>query len=354
LEAYVDLTGIKVVAITDSDPIKVAEASREFQLPGFSAVEEMLDSTELDIACIVTPPAKHEEAVLRCAASGVHSLCEKPLALSLDACRRMIASCRENDVRLGYGASYRYLPALVVAREMIQRGDLGEILLLRESAVGGNGSGKRGTLPFTHYPKGGPGGAGMGLCDHGIHLIDAFSWLIDSSVTRVSGRGNISGELQRPEFAHLEYANGAIGELLYEDGTYSTDLPQEGIFACSSGWSVGVKRKGKSRAGAWDPHPGCIHVHGTRGSLRVFYYASGLFLRDDDGVREVRVEGRAVPANFSRQLEAFAEAIRTGAPTPVPGEVGLAACRTLLDIYASQGAVLPTSEAALASCKTET
>jgi predicted dehydrogenase len=69
---YENLTGIKVVAITDSNPIKVAEASREFQLPGFSTVEEMLESTELDIACIVTPPAEHEEPVFRCAASGVH------------------------------------------------------------------------------------------------------------------------------------------------------------------------------------------------------------------------------------------------------------------------------------------
>lgn len=336
LEAYQSLNGIEVVAVADTDPEKLADAAREHQLAGFSTIDEMLDAAALDIACVLTPPASHEESVRRCAAAKVHALCEKPLALSLDACERMIAVCREYGVRLCYGASYRYLPALVIARDMIQRGDVGQVLVLRECAVGGNGPSNRGTLGFAHYPKGGPGGSGMGLCDHGVHLIDAFSWLIGSSVTRAWGRGNIAGEEQRPEFAHLEYANGAIGELLYEDGTYSTDLPQEGIFAWSSGWNVGVERGIHSHPGAWQPNPGCIHVHGTRGSLRIFHYANALFYRDNTGVRQVQVPDHPFPANFSRQLEAFSEAIRGGGPTPVPGEVGLEACRTLLGVYARQ------------------
>ncbi len=58
----------------------------------------------------------------------------------------------------------------MTAREMILRGDIGDVLLLREYAVGGISAAKRETLGFAHYPKGGPGGSGMGLCDHGISL----------------------------------------------------------------------------------------------------------------------------------------------------------------------------------------
>jgi predicted dehydrogenase len=242
-------------------------------------------------------------------------------------------------VRLCYGASYRYLPALLVAREKIRRGDIGEILILREFAIGGRGDKHRGTLSYKHYPKGGPGGSGMGLCDHGVHLVDAFSWLVESPVISVSGRGNISGEIQLPEFLHLRYANGAIAELLYEDGTFSTDLPQEGVFGWGNGWSLGANTT-DSDAGSWQSHPGCIHIYGSEGSLRVFYYANTVFWRDARGVRQVRVPDEPFPENFSKQLDAFCAAIRENRETPVPGEIGLEAWRILQQVYSGSNSLV--------------
>jgi predicted dehydrogenase len=233
----------------------------------------------------------------------------------------------------------------MTARDMILAGELGEVLLLREYVVGGMRSATRETLGFAHYPEGGPGGSGMGLCDHGIHLLDTFPWLINSVRTAVWGRGNVSGARQGPEYVHIEYATGAIGQLLYEDGTYTTTLPHEGIFAWGGGWDVGDHGRGDALSGSWNPDPGCIHVHGTLGSLRIFYYANALFHRTHAGVRQVRVPDRPMPGNFAMQLEAFVEAIHSGGPTPVPGEVGLEASRTLLDIYARTGAST-SSEAA--------
>src|SRR5690606_27364285 len=117
----------------------------------------------------------------------------------------------------------------------------------KESVIGGSGVEHRQTLPPHHYPTGGMGGSGMGLVDHGVHLIDTFSWLMDSKVVLALGRGNITGEAQRPEYAHLEFQNGAIGQLLYEDGTYSTDLPAEGIFSGGASWGV----SGLTASGEW-------------------------------------------------------------------------------------------------------
>lgn len=332
--AYQGLRTIQVVAIADMDPRKAATASKECRVKAYGSVEEMLREEALDITCVLTPPAAHEQIVSVCAEAGVHVLCEKPLSLSVESCERMIRICRENEVRLCYGASYRYLPAMLAAREKIARGDIGEVLILRESAVGGSGVKHRGTLDYGHYPKGGPGGSGMGLCDHGIHLIDAFSWLTNLGVTRVWGRGNISGERQLPEFLHLEYANGAIAELLYEDGTFSTDLPVEGIFGWAGGWNLG-ENDPDSEGGSWQAHPGCIHVHGTEGSLRIFYYANTLFWHNNEGLRQVRVTDEPFPQNFSKQLDAFASAIRINGETPVPGEVGLEAWRVLQNVYST-------------------
>jgi len=343
LEAYKNLSTVRIVCVADTNPSRLSLARQHLGVPTYSTASEMLEAAELDIACVLTPPATHEDVVRRCAAAGVHVLCEKPLALSVEACERMIEACRVRSVRLCYGASYRYLPALTVAREMIQAGEIGEVLLLREYAVGGSGPESRNTLSFDHYPQGGPGGSGMGLCDHGIHLIDAFSWLMDSPVVKVFGRGNISGQRQAPEYAHLEYANGALGQLLYEDGTYSADLPHEGIFSWGDSWDTGPFEKPSRTPGQWQADPGCIQVHGTRGALRVFYYANSLFVITQDCTRQVRVPDDPMPGNFRRQLAAFVAAIRSGGTTPVPGEVGLDACRTLLAIYAGTGTPLPTA-----------
>jgi UDP-N-acetyl-2-amino-2-deoxyglucuronate dehydrogenase len=343
LAAYRELSAVEVVSIAETNTTRLGQVRRELGIAGYTTLEEMLGAAHPDLVCVLTPPSSHEELVKRCAAAHVHVLCEKPMALSVEACESMIHACRASSVRLCYGASYRYLPALMRAREMILAGELGQVLLLREYAVGGIASAERGTLPFTHYPKGGPGGSGMGLCDHGIHLLDVFPWLMDSHTTGVWGRGNISGEPQRPEYVHLEYANGAIGELLYEDGTYTTTLPDEGQFAWSAGWSVGGSPRAEPPAGSWQADPGCIHIHGTEGSLRIFHYANVMFHRTHDFVREVRVADRPMPGNFALQLEAFIQAIEFGAPTPVPGEVGLEAARTLLGVYARTGKPVDTS-----------
>jgi UDP-N-acetyl-2-amino-2-deoxyglucuronate dehydrogenase len=332
LRAYRDVPSVRVVSASDTDARSLENARRNFGLSCYPTLDGMLDRERLDIVCVLTPPATHEELVRRCAVARVHVLCEKPLSLSVESCERMIEVCRTNSVRLSYGASYRWLPALMTAQSMIENGDLGQVLLLRESALGQSVSAGRRTLGDAHYPKGGPGGSGMGLCDHGIHLIDAFPWLINSVTTAAWGRGNVSGEPQGPEFLYLEYASGAIGQLTYEDGTYTTTLPQEGIFAWSAGWSSDDNGS-ESLPGSWDPHPGCIHVYGTAGSLRIFYYANALFYRTSAGVRQVRLSGESMPANFARQLAAFVDAIRSDGPTPVPGEAGLNATRALLSAY---------------------
>ncbi|MBL8266305.1 Gfo/Idh/MocA family protein [Steroidobacter sp.] len=328
-EAYRALAGVELAACYDLDPARADAFARTHSAQGYSDLAAMLSSANLDIACVLTPARAHEAAVIACANAGVHVLCEKPLALSLDACDRMIRACEQAGVSLAYGASYRFLPAVVTAKQLIDAGEIGDILLMREAAVGGSGIERRETLSEAHFPAGGPGGSGMGLIDHGIHLVDLFSWLAKSPVTRVRGRGNIAGQKQLPEYLMLEYDNGALGELVYEDGTFPSELPTEGIFSGGSGWDVG----GITPPGQWQAHPGSIHIHGSRGSLRIFHYANALYLRNQHGVREIKVPEPGAPIQFALQLQAFIDSIRAGLPPPVPASAGREACRLVLSVY---------------------
>jgi predicted dehydrogenase len=92
---------------------------------------------------------------------------------------------------------------------------------------------------------------------------------------------------------------------------------------------------GRVPSGSWSAQPGSIHVHGTRGALRILHYANKLYFCNSDGLRQIQVANEPMPANFSAQMLAFVEAIGARRSAPVPGEVGAEAIRTLLQIYSS-------------------
>ena len=331
LEAYRGSPAVEVAAAAEIDAAKLDAAASRHGFKPYADFHRMLAGESLDLVVVATPVATHEEVTIAAARAGRHVLCEKPLAVEAAAAKRMIAACTQAGVTLFYGATYRQLPALRRARDLIAEGAIGDVLLMREQEVGGTGPDGRQIMGFAHYPKGGPGGSGFGLVDHGIHLIDAFGWLAGSTVATVFGRGNISGADPASEYLLMNFRNGALGHLLYEDSTFPTALPGEGLFSWGAGWSI----DGYLPPGAWQATPGSIHVHGTKGALRIFHYAHALFLTDKDGTRQIELEGRAAPGHFTAQVESCARSILDGAPVEVPGEAGLAAREVLEAAYRS-------------------
>jgi predicted dehydrogenase len=215
---------------------------------------------------------------------------------------------------------------------MIQDGAIGEPMLLMETFVGGHGLAGWNPLSEHHYPHGGPGGGGMGMMDHGIHLTDVFPWLAGSDVDWVFGRGNVSGEPPRAEHLTMQMGNGAVGQLIYCEATFPSDLPGEGIF----GWGLNYRPDGSlSSTPGWESQPGNIRVHGTEGALRIYHYANKLFYFAHDRQEQVRVMDRPHPGNFALQMESFASSILRNEEPEVTGEDGLRALSVVLAAYES-------------------
>jgi predicted dehydrogenase len=172
--------------------------------------------------------------------------------------------------------------------------------------------------------------------DHGIHLVDIFGWMMSSPVEAVYGVGQISGESPVPEYAVLEYRNGAIGHLIYHSGTYGAELPSEGIFSEAPDWAdLVASEPGRAEGGRWQEQPGSIRVYGTHGSLRIYHYANRLFLRNAAGLREIALPNRLLPAQFGAELASLAGSIVRGEEPAVTGQVGREALRAVLGIYRS-------------------
>jgi predicted dehydrogenase len=247
-----------------------------------------------------------------------------------------VAACETSGVKFFYGASYRFLPAVAKARELIQAGEIGDVQLLTESMIGGRGPEHYEDMGPHHYDLGGPGGSGSGLVDHGIHLIDTFAWMMNSDVASVFGRGALSGGPPLTEYLIMNFGNGASGQLCYNSATFSSGLPSEGIFSWSPEWKAwNLAENGRLSNGEWLEHPANIRVHGTRGALRIFYYANCLFLFAEGRREQIRVADHPMPDHFGLQLQSFAESIRHGREPATTGHDGIRALRAVLGAYES-------------------
>ena len=81
----------------------------------------------IDIVDISSPTDTHREIALAAAEAGKHILCEKPMALSADEALEMCRAVKQAGGTHAIGHNYRRVPAIRLAKQMIEEGQLGEI-----------------------------------------------------------------------------------------------------------------------------------------------------------------------------------------------------------------------------------
>ena len=331
-QAYRELECIDLVAGADVDAPALAAAAARWGFNPYPAVEEMLQAERLDIACVCVPARYHREVAEKVAAMGVHVLMEKPLATSLADGQAILDACARAGVKLYYGASYRALTANSRAREMIRNGELGDVSMALELVAMGQGlDGYRECGP-THYAPGTPGGCGLGIMDHGIHLVDLFCWFLDDEVDSVFGRGNLSGEAPASEHATITFRSGAVVHLIANTISFAAQLPAEGVLRWGGSWNASGEL---SLEPGWADNPLCYQVHGSRGAIKVFPYAEQLVYFARDTIKPVRLDHHPMPGNFALQMRSFVDSVVNDRPPAVGGADGLRALKIILAAYES-------------------
>ena len=86
----------------------------------------VVEDPEIDLVDITTPNDTHAEIALAAAAAGKAVLCEKPLGMNVPECERMVAAVEAAGVPNLVCHNYRRIPAIALAKRMIERGDLGD------------------------------------------------------------------------------------------------------------------------------------------------------------------------------------------------------------------------------------
>ena len=157
------------------------------------------------------PNALHAEPTIAAAQAGKHVLCEKPLALSADEAHAMWRAAEAAGVVHSTGFNYRFVPAVRLAHELVQSGELGEIVHFRARYL--QSWGWDAAADDWHFD---PAVAGSGaLGDLGAHSIDLARCLV-GEIRAVSGtvRTFVPGRAVDDAFvATVEFENGATGTL---------------------------------------------------------------------------------------------------------------------------------------------
>jgi predicted dehydrogenase len=116
----------EVVAI--ASPSSAERIARERKIPqAFRSAEEMLAGAELDVVSVASPPFDHHRSVLAALGAGKHVLCEKPLALTVTEAEEMLAASERAGVAAAVAFEFRYVPAIVAIKELIDNGHLGAL-----------------------------------------------------------------------------------------------------------------------------------------------------------------------------------------------------------------------------------
>ena len=260
----------------------------------YDSVEDILSDPEVDAVHIATPVYLHHDHVIRAAEHGKHVLCEKPMAMNVDECQRMIDACERNGVRLEICFLLRFGPSYNDIKQLIKSGDLGEIVEARVSLL-------------KWYPmepglwRRDPARAGGGvLMDMGSHAIDLLSFLLGdaSKVTAFISSRTARWEVEETATVVIQMRNGA-----HAIADVSFVVPHSGNM---------------------------LEIYGTKGSILVGGGKIRTYI--NDSVQEEPMIG----GNFYKmQVEHFARYIAGEEPPIVPGMAGLKNIQIISAAYES-------------------
>ena len=123
---------IELRALAARNPERGAAMGADLGIDRFTTDwREVVDDPEVDVVAVLLGETAHREATEAAFALGKPVLCEKPLGRDRFEAGAMLAAAREAGVHAAVGFNYRYMPAMRLAREIVDSGRLGRCLQFR-------------------------------------------------------------------------------------------------------------------------------------------------------------------------------------------------------------------------------
>ncbi len=194
------------------EPDLAREFAAEQGLTLGTSYDEVLADPKVEAVVLATPHTLHRRQVEAAARAGKHVFCEKPLALTKADAEAALAACRRAGVALGIGHNRRLWPSLREMHRLAGAGAFGVIV----HAEGVYGHDWLANQPAGHWRDGPEETISGGMTGMGIHVLDAFSFLVGPlrRVSALSTRRTLPLAAGDTTAALIDFENGATGTVM--------------------------------------------------------------------------------------------------------------------------------------------
>ena len=187
LPAYVGHPDAEVVALCDQNPARVGRWHAVFPDATTTTDLDELLRVDADVVDVLVPTPAHGDVVCRAIDAGFHVQVQKPLARSLEDADRMLRHAQEQGAVLRVLEDYLFYPPLVMLRDVVASGDIGDPLGVHMKIVAsGRGGWEVDPSSYAWQWVQAKDGRGMLTFDHGWHQLAVAYWLF-GPVRRVFG-----------------------------------------------------------------------------------------------------------------------------------------------------------------------
>ena len=215
-----------LAAVCDINPEKAKELADQYSVPFFLSVQDMLAQCKADVVAVCTPNGLHAEHTIHALRAGSHVVCEKPMAIKTEDCRRMIEESKSVKRKLFIVKQNRFNEAVIAVKNLLDKNLLGRIYSFQI-----NGFWNRGDDYYHNSWHGTKELDGGTLFTQFSHFIDILYWLLGdvaSVQSYITNTAHPQIEIEDNGVAILTMKNGAVGTLNYTVNSYAENM--EGSF----------------------------------------------------------------------------------------------------------------------------
>jgi predicted dehydrogenase len=366
-----DFNNVELVAVCDLNRQNAEDLADEArQLLGtrprvFGDAAQMVRETEgLEAADCTTDTGSHHRAASALLDLGLHTLCEKPLALTIRGCDLVIDAARRSGTILSVAENYRRDPINRLIRALIDDGAIGEPQFIMETSVGGRDN--MIITPWRHQKD-----TGTITLDAGVHNADILQYYFGDAaaaygqarlfhpIRHKRGTAGPGGFYQKwavnfPDsfeatgedaiFGLINFRNGALGQWVHHNAGHGLPVHRREVFGTTGSIVSPGDRNGRPVRLVLDDGTDVQgdDVVAYAPSYRLSPVAASLFGGERVGTYsfEFPVTDRKILALEYHEL---AECVRTGAQPEVTGAVGKRAVALVYALFESSAAGRPVT-----------
>ncbi|MFP7735283.1 Gfo/Idh/MocA family protein [Priestia aryabhattai] len=299
---------VELVAVCDINAERANSVAQQYGVKAYTNYEELLASGTVEAVSVCTPNYLHAPISVAALNSGVHVLCEKPMATSEEEAKAMIEAAKTNGKKLMIGHNQRFVASHQKARELIEKGEIGKVYSFRTAFGHGGPEGWSVDGKESWFFKKDEAFIGA-MGDLGVHKTDMLRYILSEEIVEVGA----FVESNAKDFANVD--DNAVCVLKTESGIIGT---------LAASWAYNGKEDNSTI------------VYGEKGILRleddptyslVAQYATGEVVNYELGKIQSNDEGGQ---SNSHVIEQFLEAVVEDKDSPVPGEEGLKSLAVIL------------------------